>query len=184
LNHFSFSLYGRHDSRSRRAAGAIAAQPPNVYKTMTAFDQGSSGARRWSETVSAAPGRWPPRGKTAPIAQPAKSAVKKRRTFGFVCPQFSVDVSASGFLLPRSRGATLAKRLLPDVATASVSGRYNITVHVGGAEACRLPALVAWARHRAGAGPFLAFNCRTRTPRPRAPRARAPAAPLGRRPPA
>jgi hypothetical protein len=84
--------------------------------------------------------------------------VKTRRTFGFVCPQFSVDVSASGFLLPRSRGATLAKRLLPEVATASVSGRYNITVHEGGAEAWRLPALVAWARHRAGAGPFLAFK--------------------------
>jgi hypothetical protein len=54
LSHFCFSLFRRHDSASQRAVDAIAAYPPNLYKTMTAFDQGSSGARRWSETVSAA----------------------------------------------------------------------------------------------------------------------------------
>lgn len=90
--------------------------------------------------------------------------VRKRKSFGFVCPQFSVDESASGFLLPRSRGATLAKALLPDgIEVASVSGRYNVTVHEGGAEVCRLAALVAWARHRALADSFLAFKVARRT---------------------
>lgn len=81
-----------------------------------------------------------------------------RRPFGFICPDFSVELSPGGFLLPRSRAATLGKALLPDIVTASITGRYNWRIHHGGAEVWKAPAVVAWARHRSVAGPFLVLK--------------------------
>jgi hypothetical protein len=84
-------------------------------------------------------------------------ALKKRRTFGFVCQAFSF-IAADGMLLPRAGGNPLGKALLPGVATAAVTGRYDVKVHYAAAEVCKLSAVVAWVRHRMVEGPFLVLK--------------------------
>jgi hypothetical protein len=83
--------------------------------------------------------------------------MKNKRSFGFVCPRVSFLVSR-GMVLPRADGVPLGKALLPGVSTSAVTGRYDVTVHQGGAEVCRLSAVVAWVRHRLVNGTFLVLK--------------------------
>ena len=82
----------------------------------------------------------------------------KHREFGFICPEFSIGVSANGFLLPRSRRQLLGKSLLSGAKTRHLTGRYVWEIHHEGAQYWSLPVVVAWARHRIHPEPFLAIK--------------------------
>lgn len=73
--------------------------------------------------------------------------MRKQRTFGFMCPQFFLGLSADGFVLPKSGSELLRRALLPNVPTANVTGRYTLRVHVDGGAFCKLPVVAAWASH-------------------------------------
>ena len=82
----------------------------------------------------------------------------KNREFGFLCPAFSVSLSADGFLLPRSRRQLLRRSLLGGAKTRDVTGRYTWEIHHEGAAYWSLPVVVAWARHASQPEPFLAIK--------------------------
>ena len=80
------------------------------------------------------------------------------REFGFICPDFSLSLSANGFLLPRSRRALLGRSLIIGAKTRHLTGAYVWEIHHNGAEFWSLPVVVAWARHRTHPEPFLAIR--------------------------
>jgi hypothetical protein len=82
----------------------------------------------------------------------------KNREFGFLCPAFSISLSAGGFLLPRSRRQLLRRSLLAGAKTRDLTGRYTWEIHHEGAEFWSLPVVVAWARHPSQPEPFLAIR--------------------------
>jgi hypothetical protein len=84
----------------------------------------------------------------------------KHREFGFICPDFSLGLSANGFLLPRARGELLGKSLLRAARTRHLTGRYDWEIHHDGAQFWSLPVVVTWARHRTQPEPFLAIKVR------------------------
>ena len=87
----------------------------------------------------------------------------KTREFGFICPDFSLSLSANGFLLPRSRRELLGRSLIPRAKSHHLIGRYTWEIHHEGAEYWSLPVVVTWGRHRTYPEPFLAI----RAPHPR-----------------
>jgi hypothetical protein len=84
----------------------------------------------------------------------------KIREFGFICPDFSLGLSANGFLLPRSRQELLRRSLIAGAKTHHLIGRYTWAIHHEGSEYLSLPVVVAWARHRSYPEPFLAIRAR------------------------
>ena len=65
---------------------------------------------------------------------PALPMLLKHREFGFICPDFSLGLSANGFLLPRARGELLGKSLLRAARTRHLTGRYDWEIHHDGAQ--------------------------------------------------
>ena len=84
--------------------------------------------------------------------------IRRHREFGFICPAFSVGLSGNGFLLPQSRAQLLRRSLIAGASTRQLMGRYLWQIHCDGEEFWRLPVVVAWARHRSQAEPFLAIK--------------------------
>ncbi len=82
----------------------------------------------------------------------------KTREFGFICPDFSLGLSANGFLLPRSRRELLGRSLIGGAKTRHLTGPYTWEIHHDGAAYWSMPVVVAWARHRTHPEPFLAIK--------------------------
>lgn len=82
----------------------------------------------------------------------------RSREFGFICPDFSLSLSANGFLLPRSRRELLGSSLIVGANTRHLTGAYVWEIHHNGAEFWKLPVVVAWARHHSHPEPFLAIR--------------------------
>jgi hypothetical protein len=82
----------------------------------------------------------------------------RKREFGFMCPAFSLGLTGDGFLLPKSHKQLLNRSLLAMTATRDITGRYTLQVHHNGARLCKVPVVVAWARHKSQTESFLALK--------------------------
>src|SRR5207247_1051956 len=80
------------------------------------------------------------------------------REFGFICGNFSVEVSANGFVLPGAEGSRLGRSLVAAADPAEVSGRYLLRVYWSGHMVCNAKVEVGWVTHAAQAEPVLAIK--------------------------
>lgn len=81
-----------------------------------------------------------------------------KREFGFICGQFSIGVSANGFVLPGSEDQPFRKSLIPEAEQGDLTGPYLLVVHHAGEVVCEMPVEVGWARHRSQPEPFLGMK--------------------------
>lgn len=81
-----------------------------------------------------------------------------KREFGFICGQFSVGMSANGFVLPGSDNGFFRKSLIPEAEQSDLTGDYTLVVHHSGEVVCEAPVQVGWARHRSQSEPFLGIK--------------------------